>query len=299
MATEFTPTLPTAGRLVSAQDVLPFIDPELKWCNAGQHAALRSEFSNNAAKKDGLQVRCKKCQKRYYDTHLLRIRERGKEWRAENKAEISRKRKEEYWADPEKARQSRRETYYKWIDDPAAKERKREAHKRDYRKHRDKRRQWYKQHYYNTLEKQRERGRLKARSEKGIATRRASDRRRYKTNPRTRARQLAKAHRRRVAKGAFSKEQWFAKCEYWGWRCYFCCVSLTVYTATVDHRIPISKGGSNWIANIAPACGFCNKSRGNKSRGNKSEVEYRVWRNVNCRQTLELPHAGRISEPVQ
>ncbi|MCX4400643.1 HNH endonuclease [Streptomyces sp. NBC_01764] len=34
---------------------------------------------------------------------------------------------------------------------------------------------------------------------------------------------------------------------------------------TADHIIPLSKGGTNDIENLRPACGRCNSSRGNRT----------------------------------
>ena len=63
------------------------------------------------------------------------------------------------------------------------------------------------------------------------------------------------------AAGQCSREQWIAKCFLWGWRCYLCSASLTPQTVQVEHRIPLAKGGTNWPANLAPACGRCNMSK--------------------------------------
>lgn len=85
--------------------------------------------------------------------------------------------------------------------------------------------------------------------------------------------QLCSARRRarkRNAKGSFTKDQWFEKCEFFNWQCYLCKKSLTVESAHIEHRIPLSRGGTNWIANIAPACETCNLRK-----SNKTEKEYR------------------------
>jgi 5-methylcytosine-specific restriction endonuclease McrA len=73
----------------------------------------------------------------------------------------------------------------------------------------------------------------------------------------------------KAASGACSAAQINSKCEYHGWRCYLCGESVTPKTLHMDHRKPIARGGSNWPANLAPACVRCNLS---KSR--KTEKEY-------------------------
>lgn len=40
---------------------------------------------------------------------------------------------------------------------------------------------------------------------------------------------------------------------------------LLVKSRAVDHIIPLSRGGDNTLANVAPACSSCNSSKGNKS----------------------------------
>ena len=72
-------------------------------------------------------------------------------------------------------------------------------------------------------------------------------------------------HNRRIrrlsAVGQCSREQWLDKCSLWGWRCYLCSAALTPLTAQVEHRKPLSRGGSHWPANLGPACQRCNFSK--------------------------------------
>lgn len=44
--------------------------------------------------------------------------------------------------------------------------------------------------------------------------------------------------------------------------CHWCRVGLTQQTATVEHLVPLARGGSNRIDNLALACGSCNHTRG-------------------------------------
>lgn len=71
------------------------------------------------------------------------------------------------------------------------------------------------------------------------------------------------------AQGSHDSELFKQKLEYHGYRCYYCGKELTIDTATEDHRIPLSRGGTDWISNIVPACGSCNSSK-----GPKTETEY-------------------------
>lgn len=63
------------------------------------------------------------------------------------------------------------------------------------------------------------------------------------------------------AEGSFSKEEWLKKLEELNYLCCYCKRKLTIKTATKDHEKPLSKGGSNWIINIVPACHQCNSGK--------------------------------------
>lgn len=109
--------------------------------------------------------------------------------------------------------------------------------------------------------------------------RRKSDRLRYKLNPdkfreknrkfhnsRPEIRYLLNAKRRArkyAAKGShtindlkilFNKQK--AKC---------CCGATLSKGYTVDHKNPLSRGGSNWPRNLQLLCRSCNSSKGNKT----------------------------------
>lgn len=95
------------------------------------------------------------------------------------------------------------------------------------------------------------------------------------THPEQRKVSLANNKLKRCkVKGACSSEQWIAKCKYHGWRCYLCATPLTAKATHMEHRKPLSRGGSHWPANLAPACQRCNLSK-----NNKTETEYRALLN--------------------
>lgn len=55
-----------------------------------------------------------------------------------------------------------------------------------------------------------------------------------------------------------------------GCKCYYCSLPLTfkrnrINTITVDHNIPIKRGGTNVIRNLLPACKKCNKRKYTKT----------------------------------
>jgi 5-methylcytosine-specific restriction endonuclease McrA len=58
-----------------------------------------------------------------------------------------------------------------------------------------------------------------------------------------------------------TRDQWRAICETHGFRCVYCGVEDKL---TVDHVIPISRGGLDSPENVVPACRSCNCSKGAK-----------------------------------
>jgi len=50
----------------------------------------------------------------------------------------------------------------------------------------------------------------------------------------------------------------------WGWRCYYCAADLRRpgVRATLDHRLPRSRGGSDQRSNLVPARLACNHAKG-------------------------------------
>jgi len=67
------------------------------------------------------------------------------------------------------------------------------------------------------------------------------------------------------AEGDFSLEEWNTKLEEYNYRCAYCGQGLSSNTITIDHVIPLSRGGSNYIDNLVPACRLCNSKKHNKT----------------------------------
>lgn len=90
----------------------------------------------------------------------------------------------------------------------------------------------------------------------------AIDRRKRRNNPekyRTHGRN--KRARKQAASGSFTEAEWVELCVRFGDRCPSCGKPCT---PTVDHIIPLSKGGTNDISNIQPLCGGCNSRKNNR-----------------------------------
>ena len=115
-----------------------------------------------------------------------------------------------------------------------------------------------------------ERSRLWAR--KNPAKRRATDGRR-------RALELGAA-------GSWTHSEWTALVAEFGGHCAYCGALAPL---TVDHRVPLSRGGSNWIGNLIPACARCNKKK-----GRRTEEEFRALLEIEV-LVPESVRAGRRS----
>jgi 5-methylcytosine-specific restriction endonuclease McrA len=85
-----------------------------------------------------------------------------------------------------------------------------------------------------------------------------------------RAKSNAYRARGRQAEGHFTSREWLALVESHGRRCAYCGVAAPL---EVDHRIPLDRGGTNWINNILPACRRCN---GAKHRLTEAEFRARL-----------------------
>jgi 5-methylcytosine-specific restriction endonuclease McrA len=223
---------------------------EMKWCNKGQHFQPRSNFAKAARERDGLQSKCKDCNKAYRELNRERITSYHMEYHYSHRDRLLELKRERWHATKEDRAEIRREQvkayYWKHRARLLAKAKSPESKRRmaDY----------YRRNREAII--------------KHVVARESADR----TAANLRGHRYRA--RRRDAQGGFAKSEWLAKCEYWGWRCYLCGSSVTKKTVHIEHRKPLSRGGSNWLANCAPSCPSCNHSK-----NIKTEVEYKSLRN--------------------
>lgn len=85
-----------------------------------------------------------------------------------------------------------------------------------------------------------------------------------------RAKRIGYSARRANAHGSFSGREWKELVLHYRGRCGYCGVEASLQA---DHRIPLSRGGTNYISNIMPACARCNTR---KARSTESEFRRRL-----------------------
>jgi len=67
--------------------------------------------------------------------------------------------------------------------------------------------------------------------------------------------------KRKKAIGSYTRREWRDLLAAYRYRCAYCNCRLTRKSASADHKIPLSRGGTNWIRNIVPACLPCNQRK--------------------------------------
>jgi 5-methylcytosine-specific restriction endonuclease McrA len=100
-----------------------------------------------------------------------------------------------------------------------------------------------------------------------------------KENPEKKAEYNSKRRARRVnAAGSHTAEQVKARFDYYGNKCIYCGSDENLQ---IEHRIPLARGGSDWAANLAPACKSCNCSK-----GTKTETEFKEFLENKTKKTI-------------
>ncbi len=61
--------------------------------------------------------------------------------------------------------------------------------------------------------------------------------------------------------GSFTADEWRALCDWFGNQCLVCGKSKV----SIDHVVPVAKGGRNTIENLQPLCLSCNASKGDQT----------------------------------
>lgn len=67
-----------------------------------------------------------------------------------------------------------------------------------------------------------------------------------------------------LAEGNHTWKEWEKLKEFYNYSCVECGRKEPEIKITIDHIVPINKGGTNWISNIQPLCKSCNSKKGEK-----------------------------------
>ncbi len=186
--------------------------------------------------------------KKYRDNNKEKISERQKKWREKNREKISVQKKEYRENNKEKTReQSKR---YRENNKEKIKIYRKNNREKLLEQIKDWRKQ-NKEHIEKYYEKNKER--IQAYCKEYSKKNKLSN--------------AIRINRRRAvfknASGYSTKEQIQARFDYHGNKCYYCGDSSC--KLQIEHRIPLSRGGSNWPANIVPACKHCNNKKHTKT----------------------------------
>ena len=88
----------------------------------------------------------------------------------------------------------------------------------------------------------------------------------YKTKDGKACAQRAAYNRRTYMKDSINtltSDEWLDILKQHGYRCIYCGKHFTKFKLTMEHIIPVSKGGDNVKENIVPACKSCNSKMSN------------------------------------
>ncbi len=206
--------------------------PEDKRCSKCRQVKLLTKFHRHAASKDGLRPRCKECRQEdtriYYEENREAKRERDRKY---------------YEANREKVRATNRAWW--------------EANLEHYR---NQKREYYQRNREETIE--RARANYAENKERALAWTSA-----YRRTPKGKEVHLQSQRKRRATKAqleaTLTAEEWNEILNLFGHRCAYC--GERVEEITMDHVVPISRGGPHTRDNVVPACRPCNSRKHNNT----------------------------------
>jgi len=220
-----------------------------KTCSKCEENKAVSEFHKSKANADGYNYYCKQCVKNYSKwkyandpDYRAKIKNYNKQWVIDNRAHVN-ARAREYAA-------KRRATDPEYVE----------------------RHRMYDRRALDRNPERRERNRIKSKEwyfEQGVAYKQKYNeqrRHRYANDPEFKQRvYVSILKRQRAMRGgdiSLTGEQWETIIEQHEGRCVYCgCIPQVM---TVDHVVPLSKGGAHNAYNVVPSCSSCNSSKNSK-----------------------------------
>jgi len=216
----------------------------MKQCTKCQETKSLDDFYREKRVSDGYQAQCKSCMREHKRLARQKNPNLDREYYQANRERLQLKRKIKYSLDEE------------------GRAKEREQQRLYYQKHREALKAKVRAYNKTNAAKISERNRLRRQDPDYVKV--ANERsRKYRANP---ANHKVLAHRtmqyysrKYEAKGFSTKAQLQARWDYYGGRCWIC----TDEAKEMDHVIPLSKGGTNWPANLKPICRSCNARKSN------------------------------------
>ena len=196
--------------------------------------ATEEYFNKKKGGKYGLNSKCKKCRKKYYQENKEHIAERKRQYYKDNKETLAERNRQYREANKE----AEAERCKQW----------REANKEAIAE--------YNRQYY-----------------KDNKEARAEQSRRYYQSPQGQVVAFNKSNRRRAKEQAqgrgITKEQWLECMKFFGFRCAYSGEYLggkdNQSIRSLDHIVPLNKGGANEIWNVIPMIKSLNSSKNDKN----------------------------------
>ena len=260
---------------------IPYV---MKQCNkCGEWlVASKVNFYKHKKCKYELETRCKKCRKKY-----------SKQYYEDNKETINEYSKQ-YYEDNKETIVECGKKYYKQNKEAIS-----QRHKQYYEKNKKVIKEYSKQYKKQNKEAIKEYIKQYREQNKEVIK---EYKKQYRQSPQGQVVKFNSSNRRRAKKqnqgNGITKEQWMECMSFFNWRCAYSGELVSKQeTRTIDHIVPINKGGCNEIWNVVPAYRNYNSSKQDKDllewykkqpyfseeRLNKiyewQEYAYQKWRN--------------------
>lgn len=252
----------------------------MRKCNTCKNTLSITDFGDTSKKIHKKCIKCReKCKeyyekhkkeilqkvKKYYEQNKIKIIEQHKEYRKQNEEEIKRKGRTYYEQHKEETKEKRKEYFKRYRREN--KEKIAEKNKRYYRNNKEYIKIKDKEYYQNNKERVRECHKIHYKSYyKNNRKRLCEKGRAYNKTPQGIINSINNRikYRGYIGEQSITKDEWVQVMKLNIWRCFYCDEVLLKNNRTLDHLVPLSKGGKHVVGNLLPCCRYCNSSKGNR-----------------------------------
>jgi 5-methylcytosine-specific restriction endonuclease McrA len=230
-----------------------------------------TEYTRHKSSPDGIRTYCKACaaasRRDWYERNAESEREASRQYKREHPDEIREYKRDYHRRNRERVNEHRREQYRENHDERRAAWREYAEANRDairalarrlYHRHTEQRREEALAYYYNNRERALEKARIN-----GPRWKAANPEKMRAMWTRRRARKAGNG-------GSHTAQEWLDLKARYDNRCLCCGKREPEIALTVDHVIPIARGGSDDIDNIQPLCRLCNLRKHTKTTDYRS-----------------------------